>query len=135
MLTSAVRDDKPAITVAEICHKVSTQGGSGYLVCARLVFVENLDYMRDIQNPLHALPLLVGHPDPKGKDLVGIVGECCSARETLIATQECLERLANELQRDPEDEEQDGDGKKQAPIEVLITIVDLYAAGVQPPQR
>ena len=111
MLTSAVRDDKPAISVSEICHQVSAHGGSRYLVRRRYLLLDNLDYMRGIQDPLHALPLLVGCSDPKAKDLVGIIGECCSARQALITTQECLERLANELQHDPEDDEEDEDGK------------------------
>lgn len=58
-----------------------------------------------------------------------MIGECCTAREALIATQECLERLANELQCDPDDEQHDAQEKKKAHIDTLITVFDLYAAG------
>ncbi|KAF5336570.1 hypothetical protein D9611_006576 [Ephemerocybe angulata] len=108
ILTSAVRDPHPSTSLSDLYHKVTTQNGSQYL------------------DPLHALPLLVDCPDAKAQELISVVGECCSPREALIATQECLERLSGELQRDDDEDDED---KRRAPIDVLLTIIDLYRTG------
>lgn len=84
--------------------------------------------MCDNQDPLQTVPLLIACTDPKAQDLLAVIGECCSAKETLIATQECMERLTNSLQRDPEENEENEDPRRRAPIEILVAIIQLYTA-------
>ncbi|RXW19388.1 hypothetical protein EST38_g6457 [Candolleomyces aberdarensis] len=110
LLTSAVRDEKPSVSLEEIHHKVATLNGSQYI------------------DALHALPLLLEHPDPKARDLVGIIGECSSAKEALIAAQEYLERLTRDFQRDSNDED-DEEQEKRPRVDALVTTIDLYTSG------
>jgi hypothetical protein len=79
---------------------------------------------------LNALPLLLESPNPKARDLLGIIGECCSAKEALIAAQEYLERLTRNFQRDPDDEaEQEGEQEKRPRVDALVMTIDLYTSG------
>lgn len=79
---------------------------------------------------MNALPLLLESPNPKARDLLGIIGECCSAKEALIAAQEYLERLTRNFQRDPDDEaEQEGEQEKRPRVDALVMTIDLYTSG------
>ena len=80
---------------------------------------------------MNALPLLLESPNPKARDLVGIIGECCSAKEGLIAAQEYLERLTRDFQSDPGDEAEEEQRQQDKPprVDSLVMTIDLYTSG------
>ena len=47
----------------------------------------------ELQDPLKSIPLLLSCDDPAVGDLLSLIGECCSAKEVVIAVQEVVERL------------------------------------------
>ena len=72
--------------------------------------------------------MLLERPDPKARDLVGIIGECCSAKEALIAAQEYLERLTRDFQRDFDDEGEEKQEERPR-VDALVLTIDLYTSG------
>ena len=86
----------------------------------------------ELQDPLTSIPLLLSCDDPAAGDLLSLIGECCSAKEVVIAVQEAVERL--EVSFNPDDdgiEEVEQKSPQQAassPVFCLSILTGLYAA-------
>jgi len=125
LITSAVHDANPRVDLAEIYHKVSSLNGRQYLVSLFPRSSTTIRLTRQ-QDSLHTLPSLLDTSNSKAQDLIGIITECGSAKETLISAQECLERLVRRWKSDEfEDEKEHG----RAPVDVFVAILDVYASG------
>ncbi|TFK28474.1 hypothetical protein FA15DRAFT_665166 [Coprinopsis marcescibilis] len=101
LITSAIRDSNPELSLSTIYQQVAQNNGSAYL------------------DPLHVLPSLLKSDQPAARDLIGIIAECSSGKEAAIAAQETLERLRETV----ESGEEEADAST---ISTLIDIVDLY---------
>ena len=85
-----------------------------------------------LQDPLNSIPLLLSCDDLAAGDLLSLIGECCSAKEVVIAIQEAVERLeASFNSNDDGFEEVDQRVPQQAassPVVRLYLLTGLYAA-------
>ena len=60
------------------------------------------DYHKDV---LHAIPLLLDSMDDSSDEILALLGECASAKEILIATQEFVEGITAHMETEaPSDE-------------------------------
>jgi len=86
----------------------------------------------ELQDPLNSIPLLLSCDDPAAGDLLSLIGECCSAKEVVIAVQEAVERLEVSLNSDDDKfEEVEQKVPQQAapsPVARLCILTGLYAA-------
>ncbi|KAF8991749.1 hypothetical protein BDQ17DRAFT_1392937 [Cyathus striatus] len=74
LITSAVHDDSPRLSLGDIYHLITNTGSSSLLV-----------------RPLNTLPHLISSNDTSAKDIVSLIGECGSAKEVVMAVQESEE--------------------------------------------
>ena len=86
----------------------------------------------ELQDPLNSIPLLLSCDDPASGDLLSLIGECCSAKEVVIAVQEAVERLEISFNSDDGGfEEVEQKSPQQAgslPVVRLSLLTGLYAA-------
>ncbi|KAH6901001.1 hypothetical protein BKA70DRAFT_1159128 [Coprinopsis sp. MPI-PUGE-AT-0042] len=105
IITSAVHDEAPEISLAEVYRQLAQNNGVKYL------------------DALDVLPVLLQRRDPAARDIVSLITECSSAKEAVIAAQEALERLQAQLEGDDDDD-------IPSAIDTLIEIVNLYATAM-----
>ena len=85
----------------------------------------------ELQDPLNSIPLLLSCDDPAAGDLLSLIGECCSAKEVVIAVQEAVERLEVSFNSDDDGFEVERKVPQQAassPVVRLSILTGLYAA-------
>lgn len=81
------------------------------------------------------LPILLPVKEPGAMELISTIGECCSAREVIIAVQEAAERLERSFIVDLEEPEADEDGdqssrsKRHSRNEQVVILIGLYTQG------
>ncbi|KIJ97359.1 hypothetical protein K443DRAFT_9953 [Laccaria amethystina LaAM-08-1] len=87
-----------------------------------------------LQDPLNSIPLLLSCNDPAAGHLLSLIGECCSAKEAVIAVQEAVERLDVSFNsHDGGFEEVEQKVPQQAassPVVRLSILTGLYAASI-----
>lgn len=76
---------------------------------------------------MNALPLLLPCREDGARDLISLLGECCSAKEVVIAVQEALERLEISFEAEENSEEDDPDYRSLN--EQLLQLIRLYESG------
>ena len=85
----------------------------------------------ELQDPLNSIPLLLSCDDPSAGDLLPLIGECCSAKEVVIAVQEAVERLEVSFNSDDDGfEEVEQKSHQQAassPVVCLSILTGLHA--------
>lgn len=79
------------------------------------------------------IPDLLPIKSASTKSVVIHIGKCCSAKEVVIAVQECVERLQNKLAADDSgsdesQEEDDFNDNVLSPAAQLDTLISLYAS-------
>ena len=86
------------------------------------------------------IPLLLPCNDLEARNIITLIGNCCSAREVVMTVQEAMERLERTLGEEGEDDDdvekgvaRDGNvlhsGKQSSPIVQLLILIDLYSSG------
>lgn len=89
----------------------------------------------DSLDALTVLSALLPNKNSAARDLVAIMGECCSAKEVVMATQEQIEKVV-EHAGDEEEGEDEGDHSEATSVEKsswaerLVELVDLYRAAI-----
>ena len=74
------------------------------------------------------IPILLPLPSSSAKDILSLTGECCSAKEAIIAIQESVERVRSRLlDENDEDERQDSEDLLSHTAQ-LITLTSLYSS-------
>ncbi|RDB27543.1 hypothetical protein Hypma_003813 [Hypsizygus marmoreus] len=113
LLTSAIHDAHPQIPLSRVFHEISQAGAASLL------------------DPLTVLPLLLPRKDPSAKDILALIGECCPAKEVIIAVQEAIEQLEISYDKDEEDENGDDDDTALNDLSrpgQLVTLVEVYSS-------
>ncbi|KAG6844141.1 hypothetical protein H0H87_009484 [Tephrocybe sp. NHM501043] len=105
LLTTA-RESSPKIPLSRIAHEIFTADAASLL------------------DPLDTLPVLLPCKDPAAREILSFIGECGSAKETLMAIQEAAERLISSIDK----EDEDGDITPLSFPSQLVILVDLYTA-------
>ncbi len=91
------------------------------------------------------IPLLLPCYDLEARNIISLIGNCCSAKEVVMTVQEAMEGLERTLGKDDNDDNdekgvaKDGDvlhSKKQSSAIVqLLILMDLYSSGESQIQR
>jgi len=108
LLTSAVHDDKPRLSLEQIYHAISISGSASLLVCTPLSTSYHNSYHSPSplpQDPLNTLQLLVPCRDEAAKRIMTLISENCSAKEVVITVQEAVERLETVLSSESDDDD------------------------------
>ncbi|KAF8872735.1 hypothetical protein BD779DRAFT_1679562 [Infundibulicybe gibba] len=106
-ISSANQDDTHEIKLSHLYHLVTKT------CSARLL------------DALNTLPLLVPSRDPGARDILSLIGECCSAKEVVMAVQETIERLGSAT-----DSEDDDEAVALPLSSQLATCVELYTSSI-----
>ncbi|KAF8621780.1 hypothetical protein AX15_007516 [Amanita polypyramis BW_CC] len=104
LITSAIEDERPRLSLGEVSRLVYNSNGASLL------------------SPLDTLSVLLPSKDPAAKDIIGLISECSSAKEVVIAVQEALERL--------ESLDTQTDDVVLSPQDQLAALVDVYASAI-----
>ncbi|KAG6905738.1 hypothetical protein DXG01_000987 [Tephrocybe rancida] len=107
-LLTTVHENAPRIPLSRIAHEISKFNAASSL------------------DPLDTLPVLLSCKDPAAKEILLMIGEFGSAKETVIAIQEAIERMDIKIYGDEEDNELDAT-RLSYPSQLMI-LVDLYSA-------
>ncbi|CAK5276143.1 unnamed protein product [Mycena citricolor] len=83
--------------------------------------------IKDDLDTLTLVPCLLPCLQPAADEILAVIGECASAKETVIAVQEALEHLSVLLETEELDEEQPGQRSK---ADQLILLVKLCSSAV-----
>ncbi|KAG6872096.1 hypothetical protein C0995_013020 [Termitomyces sp. Mi166 len=108
LLTTA-REGSPQIPLSRIAHEIAQADAASLL------------------DPLDTLPILLPCKDPGAREILSLIGECGSAKETVVAVQEALERLAAAHQNFDQDENDDPDATQRSFPSQLGILIDLYS--------
>ena len=92
------------------------------------------------------IPLLLPCDDIEARNIIALIGNCCSAREVVMTVQEAMEHLERTLGKEDDNEDddekgvaKDGDvlhcGKRSSAIVQLLIVIDLYSSGESQNQR
>ncbi|TDL19556.1 hypothetical protein BD410DRAFT_726943 [Rickenella mellea] len=116
LVTSAVRGGKPNYSLAEVSRAIARSG------CAS-----------DI-DALHVVPLLVKCPDEAATEILALLGECGNAKEVVIAVQEAMEHLREELSAVEFDSDNDEaeleSSTRSTSYKQLGKLLDLYSSAI-----
>ncbi|KAH8826707.1 hypothetical protein DL96DRAFT_1603900 [Flagelloscypha sp. PMI_526] len=110
LITSASRDDQPNVSLQQIYHALCHTG-----------------YQTALE-PLDTIPVLLSCSDPAARDLVSLIAQCASPRETILASNEFIERIATKIVSD-EDENEANENARSPTLET-IEIMDVLAQAI-----
>lgn len=73
------------------------------------------------------IPLLLPSKHAGAQNIISLLGECCSAKEVVIAVQEAVERLQMSLSTESDEEEEED---VQSYAVMLGILISLYSSGM-----
>ncbi|PPQ78415.1 LOW QUALITY PROTEIN: hypothetical protein CVT25_011890 [Psilocybe cyanescens] len=117
LLTSAVHDKDPRMTLSEIYQIITTTGAPEYL------------------DPLNTLQPLLTCDDGTARDIISVIAQYSSAKEVVMAAQEALERLERSLEPDSEEDDDEVKGQREdtkhnLALSQIIVLIDTYASAI-----
>ncbi|KDQ60379.1 hypothetical protein JAAARDRAFT_56287 [Jaapia argillacea MUCL 33604] len=119
LIISAANDPQPRQSLSEIYHVIVHSGLSRFL------------------DPLSVVPTLLPSVRLGSQDILDVIGECCSAKENVIAIQEALECLSTRYTDHEEEDEDEGHQGDESDNEEtttaagqLIRLLNLSASSI-----
>lgn len=79
------------------------------------------------QDPLDVIPALVPVKNGAAGDILALVGECCSAKEVIVAVQESVERVGVMMSTGSDEDEAENDARR-SPASQLGALISLYTS-------
>lgn len=81
------------------------------------------------------VPILLPIQSRSAKDILSLIGECCSAKEAIIAIQESAELVRSWLSDGNDEDGQEDSEDLLSPTTQLITLISLYSSCTSSPMN
>ncbi|KAJ7207212.1 hypothetical protein GGX14DRAFT_366396, partial [Mycena pura] len=108
LILSAIQDKNPRVSLDDIYSALCQSRSESHL------------------DPLSILPHVLQSRQPAAKSIISLIGECGSSKEIVIAVQESLERIADDLALEPDEDEIE----HESASDQLISLILLCSSGM-----